>query len=72
MRYPTYFKIIVNAYFSELQTIHITDFTGKIIRTIKGDRSFIYEINRQNLSSGVYFVKAQFTKGTVVKKIILN
>ncbi len=66
------FKIIVNAYFSELQTIHITDFTGKIIRTIKGDRSFIYEINRQNLSSGVYFVKAQFTKGTVVKKIILN
>ncbi len=66
------FSIVVDASFAELQNIRITDLTGKVVQTITGDQSFIYEISRQNLSPGVYFIKAQFTKGTVVKQIILN
>ena len=66
------FKIAIDASVAELETIRITDIAGKVIRTIKGDNSFIYDINRQNLSPGIYFVKAQFTKGTIVKQVILD
>ena len=66
------FRIAVDAAFSELQTIRITDITGKIVRIINGNHNFIYDVDRQKLSPGVYFIKAQFTKGAVVKQLVLN
>ena len=66
------FRIAVDAAFSELQTIRITDITGKIVRIINGNHNFIYDVDRQKLSPGVYFIKSQFTKGAVVKQLVLN
>ena len=66
------FRIAVDAAFSELQTIRITDITGKIVRIINGNHNFIYDVDRQKLSPGVYFIKAQFSKGAVVKQLVLN
>jgi len=66
------FRIVVDAAFTELKNIEITDFSGRIVRTIKGDDSFIYDIDRQNLASGIYLVKLHFTNGDIVKRMTLN
>jgi acetyl esterase/lipase len=66
------FRIVVDAAFTDLKSIEISDYSGRIVRSIKGDDSFIYEISRQNLASGIYLVKMHFVNGDVVKRLTLN
>ena len=66
------FTVAVDAYNLKLEKIEITDIAGKLIRTIHGNDSFIYEIDRSGLSKGVYFVKTKFVTGENVKRIVLE
>lgn len=66
------FNIAVDAAFSKLEYITISDLTGRVIRSIKGNGQFVYDVDRNNLSPGVYVIRAAFEKGDVVRRIVLK
>jgi len=52
-------------------TFEIFDFSGKLIKTFKNSNTS-FELSTQELSKGIYFVKANFEKGTITKKLVIN
>jgi hypothetical protein len=42
------FRIAVDAAVTELKSIRITDLTGRVVKDVSGNQSFIYEIDREN------------------------
>lgn len=56
-----------------INNIEILDITGQKVQSIKlKGQSNRYTINVENLPTGIYFVKVQTERGTVVKKLIVN
>ena len=66
------FNIAIDAAFVSLLEIRIADITGRLVKTISGDGRFIYEVDGDDLKSGIYFVKVKFTNGEVVKQLNVN
>ncbi len=66
------FSIAVDAYAVKLESIEISDIAGRSVRVIKGNDSFVYEIDRTGLTNGVYFVKTKFATGENVKRVVIE
>jgi len=65
------FRIAVDAAVVHLESIEVSDLTGRVVRTLMGDGSFIYEIDRGNLAAGSYIAKMKFSNGEVTKRFEL-
>jgi acetyl esterase/lipase len=66
------FVIAIDEFNVDLKSITITDMTGKVVRTIESNGGYTYEVDRNHLADGVYFVKTKFTTGENVKRLVLE
>jgi hypothetical protein len=56
-----------------IQNVKVLDVTGKLVMQFNGLNVSEYKINRQNLSSGLYFVRIELSnKEAITKKIALD
>ena len=62
--------MIETSNFSDV-TFEIFDFSGKLVKTFKSSNTS-FELSTHELSKGIYFVKADFERGTVTKKLVIN
>jgi hypothetical protein len=58
---------------TSIQTVELFDLTGRMVKQVTGVNATEYTIQRDGLTSGLYFTKIKLTKGGVVtKRIILE
>jgi len=55
-----------------VQSIELTDVSGRVIMQFAIDTRKRYTIQHENLNAGIYFVRLRFDSGEVNKKIILE
>lgn len=55
-----------------LNSVRLYDFSGRVIRELGRSASGNIEVLREGLSAGVYYVRASFDKGDVVRKVIFQ
>jgi len=48
------------------------DVSGRVVKELVATEKRAYEISRDNLGSGTYFVKVSLSAGEVNKKIVLQ
>ncbi|MFM7053460.1 MAG: T9SS type A sorting domain-containing protein, partial [Bacteroidota bacterium] len=57
---------------TDVKSIQLLDVSGRIVKEVAASEKRAYDINRDNLSSGTYFVKVILTSGEVNKKLVLQ
>jgi len=57
---------------SDVKSIQLVDISGRMVKNIIATEKRIYEIKRDQLHSGTYFVRIQLNNGEVNKKLILQ
>ena len=53
-----------------ISQVDLFDVTGTLVKTISSIESNTVELNTEELSAGIYFVKMNSVNGTLVKKIV--
>ena len=56
--------------------IYLTDIMGKRVQTIYrgslSEQEYTFQLDATNLSSGIYFVSLESSKGRVTKKLVIS
>jgi len=68
---PATSTITVAAKGNTIQTVELYDLTGRMVKQVSGLNVQEYTIQRENLTSGLYFTKVKLNKGGVVTKRIV-
>ena len=56
-----------------IETVELFDLTGRMVKQVAGVNAAQYTVQRENLTSGLYFAKVKLNKGGVVtKRIVLE
>lgn len=55
-----------------IKTITLFDITGRTVRTFNNVNTSAYTLRRESIQDGMYFVKLDFEKGTLTKKVIFE
>lgn len=55
---------------NSINAIQISDFNGRIVKTVNGTNETSLELNISDLSSGVYLLNVTTSEGSTVKKIV--
>jgi hypothetical protein len=55
-----------------LQSIIVTDLSGRQVKAVEGLKSFSYRMDHADLSPGMYFLTINTKKGVVTKKVMFN
>ena len=55
-----------------IKTITLFDITGRTVRTFNNVNTSTYTLRRESIQDGMYFVKLDFEKGTLTKKVIFE
>ncbi len=67
-----YINVDLRGLTNELVSLSLLDITGRVIRSEKISEARLYTLNRDQLSSGTYFVRVELENGQVNKKIVLQ
>lgn len=57
---------------SPIESMSVMDVTGRTLRTIKNINATYYELRKDQLQSGMYFVTLDFAKGSLTRKVIFE
>lgn len=57
---------------SEMRTIELYDINGRLLVSQQNVNSLYYSLNRNELSSGIYFARVYFDEGVLVKRVMFQ
>ena len=55
-----------------IKVVTLFDVTGRVVRTFNNVNTSAYTLRRESIQDGMYFVKLDFDKGTLTKKVIFE
>jgi len=55
-----------------IKAVTLFDITGRVVRTFNNVNTSAYTLRRESIQDGMYFVKLDFDKGTLTKKVIFE
>ncbi|MFM8917809.1 MAG: T9SS type A sorting domain-containing protein, partial [Bacteroidota bacterium] len=67
-----YVRVDLSSLNTDVKSIQLLDVSGRIVKEVAATEKRAYDLSRDNLSSGTYFVKVILTSGEVNKKLVLQ
>lgn len=67
-----YVRVDLSSLNTDVKSIQLLDVSGRIVKEVVATEKRAYDLSRDNLSSGTYFVKVILSSGEVNKKLVLQ